>query len=637
MKISYNWIKDYLNLNMPAEELSEILTEIGLEVSKVEKYESVKGGLEGLVVGKVLTCEKLLNSDKLSITTVNIGEKVLPIVCGAPNVAANQKVVVATVGSTLYGSGESFKIKKSKIRGELSEGMICAEDEIGVGKNHDGIIVLDPNAEIGAKAIDYFDVYVDTIFEIDLTPNRPDAISHYGVARDLYAYLKINTDLDLELTPPEIKSFVQNSTDLDIEIEVKNKQACPRYSGALITDIKVEEASYTIKNRLEAIGVKTINNIVDITNYVLHETGHPLHAFDATKIEGNKIVVTTLKEGTKFLSLDETELELRDKDLMICDADLNPMCIGGIIGGFDSGVKEETKSIFLESAFFDPVWVRKTAKYHGLNTDASYRFERGVDPNNGVFALKRAVCLMQEFAGAKISSNIKDIYPDKISNFNIKLSFEQLNKIAGFELDKELVKRILDVLEIKVIKEDDKNLHLEVPTYRFEVRQEADIIEEIIRIYGYNKIPLPEKINTTILVQEKNISEIQKQKVAHFLTANGFYEIMTFSLLNGEIYEKLKGFEKNTAVVMKNPLSKELDTMRQSLVFGALDTVKRNINNQNSDLKLYEFGSTYFKTKAEKFDDKYLQLNRLSLTLTGLKNKVNWKTESKPVTALLMT
>lgn len=611
---------------MPAEELSAILTEVGLEVSKVEKFESVKGGLEGLVIGKVLTCERHPNADKLSVTTVDVGGEILPIVCGAPNVAANQKVVVATVGTTLYDGEESFKIKKSKIRGEESVGMICAEDELGLGESHEGIMVLDENAEIGSKASDYFDIYNDTVFEIDLTPNRPDAISHFGVARDLYAYLKINTDLDIELRLPDVSEFKIDNTDLNIEVEIKNEDACPRYSGVTLSELEVKESPEWMQNRLKAIGAKPINNIVDITNYVLHEIGHPLHAFDAAKVEGNKIVVSPVEKGTKFLTLDEIELELCEKDLMICDANLKPMCIGGVYGGFDSGVKDETKAIFLESAFFNPVWIRKSAKRHALSTDASYRFERGVDPNNCIWTMKRAALLMKELAGAKITSEVKDIYPEKFEKFDVELNYAQLNKLVGFELDENLVKDILNVLEIEIATENDEKLELKVPTYRFEVRREADVIEEVIRIYGYNKIPLPEKINTTVLVQEQNISEIKKQSIAQFLTGNGFYEIMTFSLLNGETYDKLENFGGDSTVKMQNPLSKELDTMRQSLVFGALDSVLRNINNQNADLKLYEFGSVYFKTGADKFDDKYQQLNRLSLTVTGLKNNVNWKT-----------
>lgn len=626
MKISYNWLKDYLNIDFSDQELSEILTEIGLEVSKVEKFEAIKGGLNGLVIGEVLTCEKHPGADKLSVATVNVGDKVLPIVCGAPNVDKGQKVVVATVGTTLYADDEEWKIKKSKIRGEVSEGMICAEDEIGLGTDHDGIMVLSDDAKIGTPAKEYFNIYEDTVFEIDLTPNRPDAISHFGVARDLYAYLKINTDLDLELKRPDVSSFKIDNTNLNIEVEVPNTEACPRYSGLTISNLNVKPSPEWMQNRLKAIGSKPINNVVDITNYILHELGHPLHAFDAKHVSGNKIVVSAVDEGTKFTTLDERELQLNIKDLMICNADLKPMCIGGVLGGSESGVKNDTNAIFLESAFFNPVWIRKSAKRHTISTDASYRFERGVDPNNCIYTLKRASTLIKEIAGGEISSEIKDIYPEKFENFKVELTYKQLDKIVGFTIDRDLVKKILDVLEIKIVSETDEKLDLEVPTYRFEMRREADVIEDIIRIYGYNKIPLPEEINTKIIVQERNKSEVLKQKISHMLTAQGFYEIMTFSLLDKEILQNLGGYDEETIVPIQNPLSKNLDTMRQSLIFGALDAVQRNISIQNQSLKLFEFGSTYFKTNSPEFEGKYIQKFNLSITLSGIKEKPNWKT-----------
>ncbi len=631
MKISYNWLKDYLNLEMPAEELSVILTEIGLEISKVEYFESIKGGLEGLVIGEVLTCKRHANADKLSVTTVDVGGKVLPIVCGAPNVAAGQKVVVATVGTKLYDGDNEFEIKKSKIRGEESEGMICAEDEIGLGTGHDGIMVLKPEAEVGSFAKDYFNVYTDTVFEIDLTPNRPDAISHFGVARDLYAYLKINSDLDLKLNLPDVSKFAIDNNDLNIEVEVKDTDACPRYSGVTLTDIEISASPEWMQNRLKSIGLKPINNVVDITNYVLHEIGHPLHAFDAKHINGNKVVVSTVPENTKFTTLDERELELSVKDLMICNSDVKPMCIGGVMGGTESGVTETTKSVFLESAFFNPVWVRKTAKRHTISTDASYRFERGVDPNNCIWTLKRTALLIKELANGKISSDIKDVYPEKLEPFKVELTYNQLDKIVGFKLDRDLVKKILDVLEIKITAATEEKLDLEVPTYRFEMRREADVIEDVIRIYGYNRIPLPEKIATTVLVQEKSDAEMLRQKISHMLTARGFYEIMSFSLLDGDILKNLEGYDEESVVSVKNPLSKNLDTMRQSLMFGALDAVQRNISNQNPSLKLFEFGSSYFKTKSESFEGRFIQNYNLSITLTGLNEKVNWKTDEQKV------
>jgi phenylalanyl-tRNA synthetase beta chain len=625
MKISYNWLKDYLNINLSVEELSEILTEIGLEVSKIEKYESIKGGLEGLVIGKVLTCEKHPNADKLSVTTVDIGTKVLPIVCGAPNVAAGQKVVVATVGTKLYAGDEEWEIKKSKIRGEVSEGMICAEDEIGLGNDHEGIMVLDDNVQTGIPAKDYFDIYTDTVFEIDLTPNRPDAISHYGVARDLYAYLKLNTNLDIELKLPDISDFKIDNTNLNIDVEVRNTEACPRYTGLTLTNLKTKESPQWMQNRLKAIGLKPINNLVDITNYVLHEIGHPLHAFDADKIQGQKIIVSTVKPGTKFATLDEREIELTDKDLMICDANLTPMCIGGVMGGIESGIQENTKSVFLESAFFNPVWVRKTAKYHTISTDASYRFERGVDPNNCLWALKRCATLMKQLAEGKISSEIKDIYPEKINNWKTQLTFSHLEKLSGIKLDKDIIKKILNLLEIKITEENEEGYKLEVPTYRFEVRREADIIEEILRIYGYNRIPLPEKIETTVLIQKKTNFEQIKNKIAHLLTSRGFYEIMTFSLLNSNIYNHIDSDETYSHIMMHNPLSKELDTMRLSLIFGALDSVSRNIKYGNPNLKFFEYGSTYFKKNKEKFEEKFVQKYNLSLCITGQKETTSWK------------
>ncbi|MBN2663732.1 MAG: phenylalanine--tRNA ligase subunit beta [Bacteroidales bacterium] len=626
MKISYNWLKDYLNINLSDDELSETLTEIGLEVSKVEKYLSVKGGMEGLVIGEVLTCVKHPNADKLSVTTVNIGDKILPIVCGAPNVDKGQKVVVATVGAKMFDGENEFEIKKSKIRGENSEGMICAEDEIGLGDDHDGIMVLSDDAKIGTLAKDFFNIYEDTVFEIDLTPNRPDAISHFGVARDLYAYLKINTDLDLELKLPDVSGFKVDNNNLNIEVEVNNTEACPHYSGITAQNLDVKPSPEWMQNRLKAIGAKPINNVVDITNYILHEIGHPLHAFDAKHVTNNKVVVSTVNEGAKFTTLDERELELSEKDLMICDANLKPMCIGGVLGGNLSGVKNETKEIFIESAFFNPVWVRKSAKRHAISTDASYRFERGVDPNNCIWTLKRAATMMKEIANAEISSDIKDIYPEKLEDFKVELTFKQLDKIVGFVIDRELVKKILNFLEIKIIFENDEKLDLEVPTYRFEMRREADVIEDIIRIYGYNKIPLPEELNTKIIVQQRNKSEVLRQKASHLLTAQGFYEIMSFSLLDRDILKNLGGYSDETVVPVHNPLSKNLDTMRQSLIFGALDAVQRNISVQNQTLKLFEFGSTYFKTNSTEFEGRYIQKYNLSLTLSGIKEKPNWKT-----------
>ena len=628
MKISYNWLKDYLNISLPTEELSAILTEIGLEVAKVEHYEAVKGGLEGLVIGKVLTCEKHPNADKLSVTTVDVGGKVLPVVCGAPNVAEGQKVVVATVGTKLYDGDKVFEIKKSKIRGEVSEGMICAEDEIGLGDDHSGIMVLNDNAPVGKPAKEYFDIYTDTVFEIDITPNRSDAISHFGVARDLYAYLKTNRNLDIELKLPDISNFSIDNKNLDIEVEVRNTDACPRYTGLSMTNIEIKESPEWMQNRLKAIGLKPINNVVDITNYVLHEIGHPLHAFDAQKIKGNQVVVSTVEKGTKFTTLEEKEIELTDKDLMICDADLRPMCIGGVMGGIESGITENSKSVFLESAFFNPVWVRKTAKYHGISTDASYRFERGVDPNNCLWTLKRCALLIKELAGGEISSEIKDVYPQEIKPYEVKLTFKQLDKITGIKIDKEKVKEILNVLEIKITEETEEYLKLQVPTYRFDVTREADVIEEIIRIYGYNNFHIQDKFKTSLIVQERPVHPVLTDKVVNLLVGRGFYEIISFSLLSHELFDKLNE-DKTKLVEIVNPLSKELDVLRPSLIFGALDAVARNINHQNQDLKLFERGNVFSKTEKENFDDKYVHDLRLALTLTGNRDKQDWQSEQE--------
>jgi phenylalanyl-tRNA synthetase beta chain len=540
-------------------------------------------------------------------------------------------VVVATVGTKLYDGDKELEIKKSKIRGEVSEGMICAEDEIGLGKSHEGIMVLDQNAIIGQPAKEYFDIYSDIVLEVDITPNRPDAISHFGIARDLFAFLSINSDLKLELKLPKVDDFKIQNTNKNIEIEIKNTEACPRYSGISLSNVNISESPTWMQNRLKAIGLKPINNVVDITNYVLHEIGHPLHAFDANIISGNKIIVSTVTVGTKFTMLDEKETELTDNDLMICDSNLTPLCMGGVMGGLNSGITENTKTVFLESAFFNPVWVRKTAKSRGISSDSSYRFERGVDPNNCIWTLKRCALMIKEIAGAEISSEIKDIYPEKINNFKVDLTFKQLDKYAGFVIDRELINKILNLLEINIIEQNEIGYKLEVPTYRFEVRREADVIEDIIRIYGYNRLPISDSLTTKILVQEESPNEEMKLKIGSFLTSLGFFEMISFSLLNGEIYEKLSDFDSSLSVKMQNPLSKELDTMRQSLIFGALDAVNRNINNNTSVIKLYELGSTYIKTNASNFDDKYVQSYRLSLTLSGKTEKENWKTDVKNI------
>lgn len=629
MKISYNWLNEYLNLTTSTEQTSEILTDIGLEVEKVETVEQVKGGLNGLVIGEVLEAVKHPGADTLKITKVNIGTETLTIVCGAPNVDAGQKVVVATVGTILYTEdGESFKIKKSKIRGEESFGMICAEDEIGLGKGHDGIMVLEDSAKIGTPAAEYFDLKNDTVFEIGLTPNRADAMSHFGVARDLMVALKHKEILPKEgkVCSPSVAEWKIDNNDLPISIEVKNTEACPRYAGVTISGIKVEESPEWIKTRLNSIGLAPINNIVDITNFVLHELGQPLHAFDAAKIEGNKVIVATATAKEKFTTLDETERELHEEDLMINNSSA-PMCIAGVFGGLESGVSASTTSIFLESAYFNPVSVRKTAKRHGLNTDASFRFERGIDPETVVYALKRAALLIKEIAGGTISSEIQESYPTPIKNQIVEFNYEKCNNLIGKDIPTETIDSILENLDIKTISKDNGTLTLEVPAYRNDVLRQADITEEILRIYGFNNIPLPEKLNTSITYREKTDSRILLNTVIDRLSDNGFAEIMSNSLTKSSYLTAFesKKINLNYAVKMLNPLSSELDVMRQSLLFNGMESIIYNNNRKNNDLKLVEFGKTYFK-----YESGYEENQVLSLFVTGNETSENWdKTQQK--------
>ncbi|MAX71538.1 MAG: phenylalanine--tRNA ligase subunit beta, partial [Flavobacteriaceae bacterium] len=567
MKISYNWLKQFLNIEWDAEKTGELLTDLGLEIEGIERYESVKGGLEGIVVGEVLTCVQHPNADRLKLTTVNVGaEAPVQIVCGAPNVAAGQKVPVATVGTTLYTpEGEAWQIKKGKIRGEESHGMICAEDELGLGESHDGIMVLDADLEVGTPAADIFDVENDQVFEIGLTPNRADAMSHYGVARDLKAGL-LQKEVQLELITPSVSSFHVDARSLRVEVDVQDHDKAPRYCGLTISGLKVAPSPEWLQHRLKSIGLSPINNVVDATNYVLHELGQPLHAFDAHKISGNKIEVKTCKAGTKFTTLDEVVRELHEDDLMICDAD-KPMCIAGVFGGIDSGVTEHTTNIFLESAYFDPVSIRKTAKRHGLNTDASFRFERGIDPNITEYALKRAALLIKEIAGGEITSDIIDAYPKKIKDFEVRLSFDNAKKLIGEEIPKETIKSILTSLEIKVNNVTEAGLGLTVPAYRNDVQREADIIEEILRVYGYNNIKTTEKLNASI----SNSSRFEDYKLQNIignqLVSQGFYEIMANSLTSPKYVELSEGLNADHNVKMLNPLSNDLEVMRQSLLF----------------------------------------------------------------------
>ncbi len=625
MKISYNWLKQFINTDWPAEKTGELLTDLGLEIEGIEHFQSVKGGLKGIVVGEVLTCVQHPNADRLKLTTVDIGEKTpLQIVCGAPNVGVGQKVPVATIGTTLYSAeGEAWTIKKGKIRGEVSEGMICAEDEIGLGASHDGIMILDSKLKVGLSCAKIFEVENDEVFEIGLTPNRADAMSHFGVARDLKAGL-IQKDINPELITPSVSAFHVDNRGLKIDVEVKDKEKCPRYCGVTISGLKVAESPNWLQNRLKAIGLSPINNIVDITNYVLHELGQPLHAFDASKIKGNKIEVKTVKSGTKFISLDGVERILDEEDLMICDAE-KPMCIAGVFGGKDSGVSDGTTSIFLESAYFSPVAVRKTAKRHGLNTDASFRFERGIDPNITEYALKRATLLILEIAGGKVSSDIIDAYPKKIEDCQVRLNFENTKLLIGEEIPKETIKSILTSLEIKVNNVTETGLGLTIPAYRNDVTREADVIEEILRVYGYNNIKTTEKLNASIGTSSKFDDHKLQYIIGNQLVAQGFYEIMCNSLTNVKFTELDSDLKAEHNVHILNPLSTDLGVMRQSMLFSGLEAMAHNLNRRQSDLKLFEFGKTYHQ-----FSDKHSEFKHLTLFVTGNKTKESWTNTTEP-------
>ena len=624
MKISYNWLKQFINIDWDAEKTGELLTDLGLEVEGIDTYQSIKGGLEGVVIGEVLTCEKHPNADRLKVTTVNIGtDTPLNIVCGAPNVAVGQKVPVATIGTKLYAEdGEAWTIKKGKIRGEESHGMICAEDELGLGSSHDGIMVLDNDIPVGTLASEVFEIENDQVFEIGLTPNRADAMSHFGTARDLKAGL-LQKEINLELITPSVSAFHVDNRTLKIDVDVKNKDKAPRYCGVTISGLKVTDSPAWLQHRLKAIGLTPINNIVDATNYVLHELGQPLHAFDAAKIVGNKVEVKTLKTGTKFITLDGIERELHEDDLMICDAE-KPMCIAGVFGGINSGVSETTTSIFLESAYFNPISIRKSAKRHGLNTDASFRFERGVDPNITEYALKRAALLITEIAGGEITSDIIDEYPVKIEDYQVRMSFENAERLIGEEIPREIIKRILMSLEITINNVTETGLGLTVPAYRNDVQREADIIEEILRVYGYNNIATTEKLNASI----SNSSRFEDHKVQNVignqLVSQGFYEMMANSLTSPEYTALSEQLKDEHNVLMLNPLSNDLSAMRQSMLFSGLEAVAYNINRKQNDLKLFEFGKTYHS-----FNDTREEYKHLTLLVTGNRDTERWTTTSK--------
>jgi len=627
MKISLNWLMDYMPLSIEREDLLHHLTDIGLEVGGTENWESVPGGMEGIVIGKVTVCEQHPNADKLKITRVNVGtDEELPIVCGAPNVAKGQTVVVATIGTKLTMNGESLVIKKAKLRGEASHGMICAEDEIGLGNSHAGIMVLPDEIKAGTPASEYFNIERDLSIEIDLTPNRIDAASHLGVARDLAARLSFDV-IPTQVTRPDVSAFKADNQDLVIPVTIKNPEACKRYTSCTISGVKVETSPQWLQNRLSAIGLKPINNIVDITNYVLHETGHPMHAFDADKITGNTVVVEKRKQGEKFLALDELAYELHADDLMICNSE-KPMCIAGVFGGINTGVKLGTTHVFLESAWFDPVHVRKTARRHGLNTDASFRYERGADPEITVYALKRAAMLIKEIAGGVISSEIQDVYPEKLLPFPVDIRYDYINTLLGDKISKEDIKFILGKLDINIETETDAQLSLKVPRYRNDVQRPADIAEEILRIYGYNRIPVAKKVNASINIAKEDSNERLMQSSSDFLSAHAFHEIMSNSLSNIAYYEKL-GDEVNpeSIVHLANPGSSELSIMRRELLFGGLESIARNINHKQSDLKLYEYGKIYFKAGERDNEhpvNNHFEEKRLGIWLSGDFQASNW-------------
>jgi phenylalanyl-tRNA synthetase beta chain len=628
MKISYNWLKNYFDTEIPVEQAAALLTAGGLEVESVEKFETIKGGLHGLVVGEVKTREKHPDADRLSVTTVDVGGPVLlNIVCGAANVAAGQKVVVAIEGAKLYpAEGEPFVIKKSKIRGQPSEGMICAEDEIGLGKSHEGILVLDSTARIGMPASEYFGIEGDEVLEIGLTPNRADAASHIGVARDLVALVNCTavSEERTQFVLPDITAFAIGKKGMSIAVEVEEKEACPRYSGLCITGITVKESPDWLKNRLKTIGLRPINNIVDITNYVLHELGQPLHAFDANKIQGGKIIVKKCPAKTKFRTLDEVERELSENDLMICDAH-EPLCIAGVFGGIGSGVTEKTHTLFLESACFNPVSIRRTSRFHGLKTDASFRYERGTDPDITVFALKRAAILITELAGGEVSSDIVDIYPTPVPPFRIPFAFSACDKLIGKKIDSEKIRQILTSLGIVIESDSNDALLLVVPPRKVDVTRECDVVEEVLRIYGYNNIEIPTRMHSSVSAAPRPDKERIRQIVSAQLSTLGFSEIVCNSLTKGAYYENNPSFKAEQSIQLLNPLSSDLNVMRQSLLYSGLEVIAYNQNRKQQDLKLYEFGKTYLRSERG-----YHESSHLSLFLTGRKVPEAWNALNSP-------
>ncbi|MBR1463149.1 MAG: phenylalanine--tRNA ligase subunit beta [Prevotella sp.] len=628
MNISYKWLKEYVDFSLTPQEVCDALTSEGLEVDALEEVQSVRGGLKGLYVGKVLTCEMHPNSDHLHVTTVDLGrEEPSQIVCGAPNVAAGQKVIVADLGCVLYDGDKEFVIKKSKLRGVDSCGMICAEDEIGIGNSHDGIIVLPEDAPVGMPAAEYYHLESDWLIEVDITANRADALSHWGVARDLYAWLKQN-GYETSLHRPSCDAFTVDNEDLNIDVEIENQEACKRYACVSITGCEVKESPEWLKNKLNTVGLRPINNIVDITNYVMMAYGQPLHTFDADMVKGRKIVVKTMPEGTPFVTLDGVEHKLSDRDLAICNAE-DPMCIAGVFGGKGSGTYETTKDVVLESAYFHPTWIRKSARRHGLSTDASFRFERGIDPNGTIYALKQAAILCKELAGGKVSMQIKDVYPAPLPDFHVDLKYDYVQQLIGKEIPADTIKSIVTSLEMKIETEDNDGLQLVVPAYRVDVQRPCDVVEDILRVYGYNNVEIPTQLKSSLVIKgDEDIKHQLENLVSEQLVGCGFNEILNNSLSKAAYYDSLNKYQAENLVRIMNPLSSDLNVMRQTLLFGGLESIAHNANRKSPNLKFFEFGNCYThspeKADAENPMNAYKEEYHLGLWVTGKRVSGSW-------------
>lgn len=632
MNISYKWLKEYVDFSLTPQQVADALTSEGLEVDSLEEVPAIRGGLKGIVVGEVLECDPHPDSDHMHVCSVNLGEKEpVQIVCGASNIAKGQKVIVATIGCVLYDGDKEFKIKKSRLRGIDSYGMICAEDEIGVGKDHNGIIVLPQDTKPGTPAAEYYNLESDYVIEIDITPNRADACSHYGVARDLYAWL-VRNGYETSIHRPSVDDFKIDNEDLNINIEVENSEACPRYCAITVKDCEVKESPEWLKTKLETIGLRSINNIVDITNYIMMAYGQPLHCFDADMIKGNKVVVRTMPEGTPFVTLDGMEHKLSEKDLAICNAE-EPMCIAGVFGGKGSGTYDTTKDVLFESAYFNPTWIRKSARRHGLSTDASFRFERGIDPNGQIYALKQAAMLAKELAGGKISMSIKDVRKEEVKDFIVDLDYEYAFNLMGKVIDKNIIKEIVTSLEMKILEDSDNGLKLAVPPYRVDVTRPCDVVEDILRIYGYNNVEIPTSINSTLTIEgEEDRSHKLRDLVSEQLVGYGFNEVMNNSLTKTSYYETLENLSLNKAVKIMNPLSSDLGVMRQTLLFGGLENIKRNLNRKIEDLRFFEFGNCYHYDASKLSDNHmtaYSEELHLGMWLAGKRGHNSWIKENE--------